>query len=129
MGELAGERSRPFPPVAAETGPAIVTGGVFSQTASCALSFRAFIRVDKELGLDEGTTSLLLKLLDEYGVRLHVLLAKIVMREDVADELLQELFLKLGRADGFAKSLRPEQYLFRSAINVAFDWRRRSRRR
>ena len=79
--------------------------------------------------MDEGTTSLLLKLLDEYGVRLHVLLAKIVVREDVPDELLQELFLKLRRADSFARSPRPEQYLFRSAINLAFDWRRRSRRR
>jgi RNA polymerase sigma-70 factor (ECF subfamily) len=67
-------------------------------------------------------------LLDEYGVRLHSLLAKVAVRRDVADDLLQELFLKLHRADGFAQAPRPELYLFRAAINLAFDWRSRSRR-
>jgi RNA polymerase sigma-70 factor (ECF subfamily) len=67
-------------------------------------------------------------LLDEFGVRLHSLLARVAVRRDVADELLQELFLKLRRADGFAHAPRPEQYLFRAAINLAFDWRSRSRR-
>jgi RNA polymerase sigma factor (sigma-70 family) len=85
------------------------------------------MRVDEELVLDETTTYQLLRLLDEYGVRLHSLLAKIAVREDVAEELLQELFLKLRQAPGFARSPRPEQYLFRSAINLAFDWRSRKR--
>jgi RNA polymerase sigma-70 factor (ECF subfamily) len=81
-----------------------------------------------ERDLDETTTAKLLRLLDEYGVRLHSLLARIAVREDAADELLQDLFLKLSRADGFAQARRPEQYLFRSAINLAFDWRSRNRR-
>jgi len=91
------------------------------------LRFREFIAVAKEPDLDE-TTTLLLRLLDEYGVRLHALLAKITVREDVAEELLQDLFLKLCKADGLAQAPRPEQYLFRSAINLAFDWRSRKRR-
>jgi RNA polymerase sigma factor (sigma-70 family) len=86
------------------------------------LRFREFIAVEKEPELAE-TTFLLLRLLDEYGVRLHALLAKIALREDVAEELLQDLFLKLCEADGLAQAPRPEQYLFRSAINLAFDWR------
>jgi RNA polymerase sigma-70 factor (ECF subfamily) len=87
----------------------------------------AVYRGRKELDLDE-TTALLLRLLDEFGVRLHALLAKITLREDAADELLQELFLKLHLAGGFAKAPHPERYLFRSAINLAFDWRGRGRR-
>ena len=74
------------------------------------------------------TAPLLLRLLDEYGVRLHSLLAKITLRNDVAEELLQDLFLKLCEADGLAQAPRPEQYLFRSAINLAFDWRSRKGR-
>jgi RNA polymerase sigma factor (sigma-70 family) len=90
--------------------------------------FRQSITADKEIILDETTTSHLLRLLDEYGVRLHALLAKIALRTDVAEELLQDLFLRLSRADGFANSKQPEQYLFRSAINLAFDWRSRNLR-
>jgi RNA polymerase sigma factor (sigma-70 family) len=73
-------------------------------------------------------TASLVRLLDEYGVRLHALLTKITLRADVAEELLQDLFLKLRDADGLAKAPRPEQYLFRSAIHLAFDWRTRQQR-
>ena len=76
--------------------------------------------------LDE-TTSRLLALLDEHGVRLHALLTRITLREEAADDLLQELFLKLRRAEGFAAADRPEQYLFRATIHLAFDWWRRRR--
>jgi RNA polymerase sigma factor (sigma-70 family) len=94
---------------------------------SCVFQSREFIAVTKDNVLGE-TTSLLLQLLDEYGVRLHALLTKITLRADVAEELLQDLFLKLREADGLAQAPRPEQYLFRSAINLAFDWRSRKRR-
>ncbi len=80
----------------------------------------------REATLDE-TTSRLLALLDEHGVRLHALLTRITLREEAADDLLQELFLKLRQAEGFAAADRPEQYLFRAAIHLAFDWRRRRR--
>jgi RNA polymerase sigma-70 factor (ECF subfamily) len=91
------------------------------------LRFREFIAVEKEPELAE-TTFLLLRLLEEYGVRLHALLAKITLREDVAEELLQDLFLRLCDADGFARAPHPDLYLFRSAINLAFDWRSRKGR-
>jgi RNA polymerase sigma factor (sigma-70 family) len=99
----------------------------FYASLSCALPFRKFIPVEKEPDLDD-TTSLLLRLLDDYGVRLHALLTKITLRADVAEELLQDLFLKLCKAEGLAQAPRPEQYLFRSAINLAFDWGRRKGR-
>lgn len=67
----------------------------------------------------------LLKLLDEYGTRLHTLLTRLTLRADSAEELLQDVFLRLMRSEGFADSPSPERYLFRSAINLAFDWRKR----
>jgi RNA polymerase sigma factor (sigma-70 family) len=97
------------------------------RNSSCASLYRESIAVEREPDLDE-TTSLLLRLLNEHGVRLHALLAKITLRSDVAEELLQDLFLKLRKAGGLARAPRPEQYLFRSAINLAFDWRSRKGR-
>jgi len=97
------------------------------RNSSCALRYRESIALGREPDLDE-TTSLLLRLLNEHGVRLHALLAKITLRSDVAEELLQDLFLKLRKADGLARASRPEQYVFRSAINIAFDWRSRKGR-
>jgi RNA polymerase sigma factor (sigma-70 family) len=91
------------------------------------LRFWKSIAVEKEPELAE-TTFLLLRLLDEYGVRVHALLTKITLRKDVAEEHLQDLFLKLCEAEGLAQAPRPEQYLFRSAINLAFDWRSRKGR-
>ncbi len=82
--------------------------------------------VDTGGNLDE-TTSRLLALLEEHGVRLHALLTRITLREEAADDLLQDLFLKLRQAAGFVAANRPEQYLFRAAIHLAFDWRRRRR--
>jgi RNA polymerase sigma-70 factor, ECF subfamily len=76
--------------------------------------------------LDDSAAQLL-ALLDEYGRRLHVLLVKITLREDVAEELMQELFLKLHRSAGLINANQPERYLFRSAIHLAFDWRSRQK--
>ena len=73
-------------------------------------------------------TDRLLKLLTEHGGRLHLLLLRLTLREDVAEDLLQDLFLRLCRSDGILVANRPEKYLFRTAINLAFEWRRRNRR-
>ncbi len=78
--------------------------------------------------MDECHTKLL-ELLDRSGASLFALLTRLTLREDVAEELMQELFLKLSHA--------PEQttidcwyaYARRAAINLAFDWRRRRCRR
>jgi RNA polymerase sigma-70 factor (ECF subfamily) len=77
--------------------------------------------------LDEATGKIL-GLLDEHGGRLHKLLVKLTLRKDVAEDLLQDLFLRLSTSKGFLRSPNPERYLFRAAINLAFDWRKRDRR-
>jgi RNA polymerase sigma-70 factor (ECF subfamily) len=59
---------------------------------------------------------------------LHALLAKLTANRDAADELLQDLFIRLLRTTGIADAPHPEAYLFRAAINLAFDWRKHTRR-
>jgi RNA polymerase sigma-70 factor (ECF subfamily) len=71
--------------------------------------------------LDEKT-SLLLSLLEQKGVELHRLFAKIAMREDDADDLLQELFIKLWKSGRIMDAKNPKAYLYQSAMNLAFDW-------
>lgn len=73
------------------------------------------------------STETLLKLLDEHGAKLNALLLKLTLREDAAADLLQELFLRLRRSRGFQRAASPDRYLFRAAINLAFDWRKRER--
>lgn len=70
----------------------------------------------------------LVDLLDSCGSRLHALLAKLTANRDAAEELLQDLFVRILRTPGFAEAPNPEAYLFRAAINLAFDWRKRTRR-
>jgi RNA polymerase sigma factor (sigma-70 family) len=69
----------------------------------------------------------LLSFLETYGGELHALFTRLVLRADVAEDLLQELFLKLQRADGFARAANRKAYAFRTAIHLAFDWRRAQR--
>jgi RNA polymerase sigma-70 factor (ECF subfamily) len=77
--------------------------------------------------LDEATWKLV-EWVDKYGSGLHALLAKLTANRDAADELLQDLFLRILRTSGVAAAPSPEAYLFRAAINLAFDWRKRNRR-
>jgi DNA-directed RNA polymerase specialized sigma24 family protein len=46
------------------------------------------------------------------------------LREEVAEDLMQELFLKLSGPSAFQKADDPPAYAFRSAIHIAFDWRK-----
>ena len=73
-------------------------------------------------------TNWLLSLLGVHGAELHALFVRLTLRADVAEDLLQELFLKLRRADGLARADDCKAYLFRVAMNLAFDWRRTRRR-
>ena len=70
-------------------------------------------------------TEKIVELLDVHGGRLHGLLAKLTANRCAADELLQELFLRLLKSQALSAAQSPEAYLFRSAINLAFDWRKR----
>ena len=69
----------------------------------------------------------LLDILEEDGKHLHALLARLTLREDVAEDLMQELFLKLRRTCHFLQANNPRAYVKRAAIHLAFDWRRRQR--
>ena len=69
-------------------------------------------------------TEKIVELLDVHGGRLHGLLAKLTANHCAADELLQELFLRLLKSQSLSAAQSPEAYLFRSAINLAFDWRK-----
>jgi len=69
----------------------------------------------------------LLGLLETSGPRLYALLTRLTLREDVAEELLQELFLKLHGAKDQGGIDCWYAYARRTAINLAFDWRRRQK--
>ncbi len=70
----------------------------------------------------------LLELLDRSGAELYALLTRLTLREDVAEELMQDLFIKLKNARSAARAVNLDAYARRAAINLAFDWRRTSRR-
>ena len=59
---------------------------------------------------------------------IHALLLRVTLRPDVADDLLQELFVKLVSSAGLRAAPNPVGYVKRAAINLAFDWRRAQRR-
>ena len=69
----------------------------------------------------------LLALLDQFGPGLYALLTRLTLREEVAEELMQELFLKLHAAKDQGRIDCWYAYARRTAINLAFDWRRRQK--
>ena len=66
----------------------------------------------------------LLELLDRSGPSLHVLLTRLTLREDVAEDLMQDLFIKLAGSN-LDRVDNLEAYARTVAINLAFDWRRK----
>ncbi|MHC4242265.1 MAG: RNA polymerase sigma factor [Planctomycetota bacterium] len=66
----------------------------------------------------------LLELLDKSGANLYALLTRLTLREDVAEELMQELFIKLNNTSRFDKIRNRNAYARKTAINLAFEWRR-----
>jgi RNA polymerase sigma-70 factor (ECF subfamily) len=69
----------------------------------------------------------LLDILERHGAELHALLTRLTLRADAAEDLLQDLFLRLRSSAGFARAADPKGYIFRTAANLAFDWRRTHR--
>ena len=67
--------------------------------------------------MDEKTQTLL-DILDKDSRQLHLLLARLTLREDVAEDLMQELFLKLHRSGGFLKARNSRAYVRRAAIHL-----------
>ena len=70
----------------------------------------------------------LLDLLDTDGRRLHVLLTRLTLCESTAEDLLQELFLRLSKSKSFDAARNHTAYAFRAATNLAFEWRRKQSR-
>ena len=66
----------------------------------------------------------LLELLERSGADLYAHLTRLTLREDVAEELMQDLFIKLKNSRGTARADNLDAYARRAAINLAFDWRR-----
>jgi len=75
-----------------------------------------------------GDRETLLELLESEGPRLMGLLTRLTLREGVAEDLLQDLFLRLLRSDRLRKSDDVKAYVRRAAVNLAFEWRRKTRR-
>jgi RNA polymerase sigma factor (sigma-70 family) len=71
-----------------------------------------------------NNTERVLAVLQDSGQKLHALLLRLTLRADVAEDLLQELFLKLNRSADFAGAANRTAYAFRTAVHLAFDWRR-----
>ena len=76
----------------------------------------------------EDSQQQLLELLDRSGAKLHALLTRITLREDIAEELMQDLFIKLSRIGRSYAIDNWDAYARRAAISLAFDWRRRQKR-
>jgi RNA polymerase sigma-70 factor (ECF subfamily) len=66
----------------------------------------------------------LLELLDRSGAKLHTLLTRLTLSEDVAEELMQELFVRLSDVATQRTISNWDAYAYRAAVNLAFDWRR-----
>ena len=69
----------------------------------------------------------LLELLDKSGAGLHRLLTRLTLNGQTAEDLMQELFLKLGSSAQIENIRDLNAYAHRAAVNLAFDWRRRNR--
>jgi RNA polymerase sigma factor (sigma-70 family) len=67
-------------------------------------------------------------LFDTSGARLHRLLARLTLSEDVVGDLLQELFIRLWNSKAFDKAEDTSSYAYRAAINLAFEWRRKQKK-
>jgi len=63
-------------------------------------------------------------LLEKSGATFYRLLTRLTLREDVAEELMQELFIKLSNTNDLNDVKNLNAYARRAAINLAFDWRR-----
>ena len=71
--------------------------------------------------------TLLLRFLEESGSRLHGMLTRLMLDEDAAEELMQELFIRLFEIKHLEKIENLQAYACRIAINLAFDRRRKQR--
>jgi len=72
----------------------------------------------------QGGLQRLLEVFERSGPSLYTLLTRLVLREDIAEELMQELFVKLANFKGLDKVRDLAAYAHKTAVNMAFDWRK-----
>jgi RNA polymerase sigma-70 factor (ECF subfamily) len=70
---------------------------------------------------------LLLQLLEQSGPRLLGMLTRLTLNQDTAEELMQELFIRLFEIKHSENIENLQAYACRTAINLAFDRRRKQR--
>jgi len=73
-------------------------------------------------------TDRLLDLLAREGSHLHALLMRLTLDAHAAEDLMQELFVKVATGPAFRSARNPTAYLRQAAIHQALDWRRNRRR-
>jgi RNA polymerase sigma factor (sigma-70 family) len=66
----------------------------------------------------------LLEFLERSGPQLHTLLTRLVLRGYIAEELMQELFVKLANFKGLDNVWNIAAYAHKTAVNTAFDRRK-----
>ncbi len=69
----------------------------------------------------------LLAFLEQSGPALYALLVRLTLREDAAEDLMQELFIKLNNSNALNRAKNRYAYARRCAINLAFDRRQKTR--
>ena len=77
--------------------------------------------------IEESPLPEIVEFLDAHGRVLFGLLYRVTLRDDVAEDLMQDLFLKLDASETFPTTKCPLAYARRVALHLAFDWRRKHR--
>lgn len=88
---------------------------------------RSVPRQHRRFAIEHGNE--IVDLLNVHGERLYRLLVRFTLREDVAEDLLQDLAVKLSKASGFAAAEDVYAYARKAAVNLGFSWMRSRRRR
>ena len=74
-----------------------------------------------------GPRSIIEDLLRMQGKRLHAILLRLTLSGHAADDLLQELCVRLLASDGLVRAESPVGYAVRTAVHLGLEWRRRRR--
>jgi RNA polymerase sigma factor (sigma-70 family) len=104
--------------------------GIEPQGAAPPASKRPALRMRRANGImtKDGVANLLRVLLQDYGI-LKGQLARRLGSSDIADDVLQEAYLRLRRMSDIHPIQHARSYLFRIALNIASDQRRSESRR
>ena len=85
---------------------------------------------NRELGSVNGLQNQMSEIsefFDRAGMDLYAMLTRLTLCKDAAEELIQELFLRLVTFRYIDKVGNLNAYAYRTAINLAFDWRSRQK--